>query len=152
VFKWLKGFACPRGAAKTTGHCFATPYMLTWSRTTRFLFLSLLEREATWASISVGRRDRCCHKGSHMGPSCKYLSAVFPAAIPTLADLHSGQRPLFWGWMWICVSVSEYLLIWCDKTTVHEIIDCSSIFTCMSDCERGLDWWLDLLNAYTYNS
>jgi hypothetical protein len=29
VFKWLKGFACPRGAAKTTGHCFATPYMLT---------------------------------------------------------------------------------------------------------------------------
>jgi hypothetical protein len=24
-------------------------------------------------------------------------------------------------------SVCEYLLIWCDKTTVHKIIDCSSI-------------------------
>jgi hypothetical protein len=34
---------------------------------------------------------------------------------------------LFWGWMWICVSVCEYLLIWCDKTTVHEINDCGSI-------------------------
>jgi hypothetical protein len=26
----------------------------------------------------------------------------------------------------MCVSVCEYLVIWCDKTTVHEIIDCSS--------------------------
>jgi hypothetical protein len=61
--------------------------MLTWSRTMRFLFLSPLGRIATWASISVGRRGRRCHKGSRMGPSCKYLSAVFPAALPTLADL-----------------------------------------------------------------
>jgi hypothetical protein len=126
VFKWHKGFACPRGAAKTAGHRFATPSMLTWSRTMRFLFLSPLVRKATWASISDGRRDRCCHKGSCMGTSCKYLSAVFPAAIPTLEDLHRGQRWLFWGWMWMCVSVCEYLLIWCYKTTVHEIIDCSS--------------------------
>jgi hypothetical protein len=44
-----------------------------------------------------------------------------------LADLCSGQRRLFWGWMWICVCVCEYLLIWCDKTSVHEITDCSSI-------------------------
>jgi hypothetical protein len=29
VFKWHKGFACPREAAKTTGHRFATPSMLT---------------------------------------------------------------------------------------------------------------------------
>jgi hypothetical protein len=29
VFKWHSGFACPRGAAKTTGHRFATPSMLT---------------------------------------------------------------------------------------------------------------------------
>jgi hypothetical protein len=28
VFKWHEGFACPRGAAKTTGYCFATPSML----------------------------------------------------------------------------------------------------------------------------
>jgi hypothetical protein len=27
----------------------------------------------------------------------------------------------------MCVCVCEYLVIWCDKTTVHEIIDCSSI-------------------------
>jgi hypothetical protein len=27
--------------------------------------------------------------------------------------------------MWTCVC--EYLVIWCDKTTVHEITDCSSI-------------------------
>jgi hypothetical protein len=55
-----------------------------------FFFLSPLERKATWASISVGRGDCHCHKGSCTGPSCKYLSAVFSAAIPTLADLHSG--------------------------------------------------------------
>jgi hypothetical protein len=92
VFKWHKGFACPRGAAKTTGHRISTPSMLTGSRTMRFLFLSPLERKATWASYSVRRRDRRCHKGSRMGPTCKYLSAVFPAAIPTLADLHTIQQ------------------------------------------------------------
>jgi hypothetical protein len=27
--------------------------------------------------------------------SCNYLAAVFPAAIPMLADLHSGQWQLF---------------------------------------------------------
>jgi hypothetical protein len=46
----------------------------------KFLFPCLLERKATSASISVG------HKGNHMGPSCKYLPAVFPAA-----DLHGSQ-------------------------------------------------------------
>jgi hypothetical protein len=97
--------ACPRGAGKTTGHRFATP--------------SPLERKAMWASISVSRGDCHCHKGSRMGPSCKCLSVVFPAAIPTLADLHSGQPRLFWGSMWICVSACEYLVTWCDKTTVH---------------------------------
>jgi hypothetical protein len=52
---------------------------------------------------------------------------LIDSAIPTLADLHSRQRRLFWGRMWICVSVCEYLVIWCNNTTVHEIIDCSSI-------------------------
>jgi hypothetical protein len=41
--------------------------------------------------------------------------------------IDSGQRRLFWGRMWICVSVCEYLVIWCDETTVHEIIDCTYI-------------------------
>jgi hypothetical protein len=59
-----------------------------------------------WASISVGWEDRRCHRGSHAEPSCKYLSAVFPAAIPTLADLCSGQQYLFWGRVWICVGAS----------------------------------------------
>jgi hypothetical protein len=36
----------------------------------------------------------------------------FPAAIPMLADLHSGQQWLFWGRMWMCVSVCEYLVTW----------------------------------------
>jgi hypothetical protein len=63
-----------------------------------------------------------------MEPSCKYLSAVFPAAVPTLADLHNGQRRLFCGRMWICISVCEYLVIWCGQTTVYEIIDYSSMF------------------------
>jgi hypothetical protein len=39
------------------------------------------------------------------------------------------------------VSVCEYLVIWCDKTTVHEIIDSSSIKTCfkLALCE-DVDW------------
>jgi hypothetical protein len=100
---------------------------LTSSHTMRFLFLSPLERKSTWASTSVGWGDRHCHKGSRMGPSCKYLSAAFSAAIPTLADLHSGQQQPFWGSMWICVSVCQYLVIWWDKTIVHKITDCSCI-------------------------
>jgi hypothetical protein len=88
----------------------------------RFLFLSLLERKTMWVSISVSWEDLHCHKGSHMQPSCKYLSVVFPAALPMLTDLHSDWRRLFWQRMWICVSVCEHLVIWCNKTTVHEII------------------------------
>jgi hypothetical protein len=76
-----------------------------WSCTMLFLFLSPLERKAMWVSISVDWGDHHWHKGSCTGPSCKYLSAVFPAAIPTLADLHSSQWWLFWGRIWICGSV-----------------------------------------------
>jgi hypothetical protein len=36
--------------------------------------------------------------------------------------IDSGQWRLFSGRMWICASVCECLVIWCDKTTVHEII------------------------------
>jgi hypothetical protein len=46
--------------------------------------------------------------------------------------IDSGQWRLFWGRMWICVSVCEYLVIWCDKTTVHEIIDSSSSISTQS--------------------
>jgi hypothetical protein len=41
----------------------------------------------------------------HLPPSCKYLSAVFPTGIPTLADLHSDQGRLFRGKMWVCVRI-----------------------------------------------
>jgi hypothetical protein len=53
-----------------------------------------------------------------------------------LADLHSSKWQLFlchmangndFDAMWLCVRVCEHLVIRCDKTTVHEIIDCSSI-------------------------
>jgi hypothetical protein len=68
---------------------------------------------------------------------------VLPAAIP-LADLHSGQQRLFWGRMWICVSVCEYLVIWCYKTTVREITDCSRI--CPANVYH-IQWciWYDLV-------
>jgi hypothetical protein len=86
----------------------------------------------TWKKSHVGvnfswLRRASLHKGSQVGPACKYLSAVFPTAIPTLADLHSSQQRLFWGRMWICVSVCEYLVLLCDKATAHEIIDYNSI-------------------------
>jgi hypothetical protein len=61
----------------------------------QFLFLAPLERKATWVLISVSQGDHHCPMGSHTGPSWKYFSAVFPATIPTLADLHSGQQQLF---------------------------------------------------------
>jgi hypothetical protein len=105
---------CPRGASKTTGHRSATPSILTWSRIMQFIFLSPLEKKAMWALISVSWGDCHCHKGNRTGPSCEYLSAVLPAAIPTLADLHSGQWRLFWGRMWMYVSVCVYLVIWCN--------------------------------------
>lgn len=41
----------------------------------------------------------------HTVPSCKFLSAMFPAAMPTLADWHSGQRQLSGGRKWICASL-----------------------------------------------
>jgi hypothetical protein len=95
-----------------------------------FFFFPRLKEKLRWRRFQSAEEIgiRLCHKGNRTRPSCKYFSAVFPAAIPTLADLHSGQRRLFWGRMWICVSVCEYLVIWCDKTTVHEVIDCGSIW------------------------
>jgi hypothetical protein len=108
----------------STGHHFATPSILTWPHTMWFLFLSPLQTKVTWALILVDRGDHHCHKGSRMGPSCKYLSAIFTfwvlhpvahlsnwnfvaidgivknqldlsamftAAIPISADLHSSQ-------------------------------------------------------------
>jgi histone-lysine N-methyltransferase SETMAR len=42
------------------------------------------------AKISVLQGGRQCHKRCRMGISCQYVSAVFLAAIPMLADLHSG--------------------------------------------------------------
>jgi hypothetical protein len=93
----------------------------------RFFFFPRLKEKLRGCRFLLAEDCRC-HKGSRMGPSCKYPSAVFPAAIPTLADLHSGQQQLFGGGVWICVSLCEYLVIWCDRTTVREIIDCSSMF------------------------
>jgi hypothetical protein len=60
-----------------------------------FFFFSPHERKAIWASVSLDQGDYHCHRGNHMGPSCKYLSAVFPGAVPTLADLHISQWQLF---------------------------------------------------------
>ena len=36
------------------------------------------------------------------------VPAVLPAAIPTLADVHSGQLRLFWGRLWICLCAPCY--------------------------------------------
>jgi hypothetical protein len=63
-----------------------TPY-----NTIPFPFLSPLKGKATCVIISVSQRDHKCHKGGNTGPSSKYLSALFPVAISTLADLHSDQ-------------------------------------------------------------
>jgi hypothetical protein len=46
--------------------------------------------------------------------------------------IDSGQWQLFWGRMWICVNICEYLVILSDKTIVHEIIDCNSIWKMFS--------------------
>jgi hypothetical protein len=56
-----------------------------------FFFFSHL-KEKLRSSISVNQGICDCHKGGHMVPSCKYRSAVFSAALPMLADLHSDQR------------------------------------------------------------
>jgi hypothetical protein len=54
-----------------------------------------LQRKVMWALLSVSQGDCYCHKGNYTGPSCKYLSAVLPAAIPIVGDLHSIQQCLF---------------------------------------------------------
>jgi hypothetical protein len=92
----------------------------------QFIFLSLFDRKAMCPSISDGQGDHHFHEGNRNGPSCKNLSAAFPATIPMLAHLHSSQQQLFWEGMWICVGVCEYLIIKCSKTTVHEITDYST--------------------------
>jgi hypothetical protein len=92
--------ACPKGPGKMTGHHFATNSILTWSCIMWFLSLLPFERKAKWPSISTGW-DHHCHKVNRAGPSYKHLSAVFPAAIPTLVGrLHSSQWQLFWRRMW----------------------------------------------------
>jgi histone-lysine N-methyltransferase SETMAR len=67
------------------------PYSPDLSPSHLSFFLSLKEKLHE-ESISVGRGDRPCRKGSQAGPSCKYLSTVFPAATLTVADLYSSQQ------------------------------------------------------------
>jgi hypothetical protein len=45
---------------------------------------------------------------------------------PVNPPLDNRKLTVFWGLMWICVSVCEYLLWWCYKTTVHELNDCTT--------------------------
>jgi hypothetical protein len=61
-----------------------------WWQKGLVMALSLLERKAMWATISLDR-DHHCHKGSNMGSSCKYLLALFPVDVPMLVYLHSCQ-------------------------------------------------------------
>jgi hypothetical protein len=84
--------ACPRKGGKTTSRHFATPpYSPDLAPCDYFFFLRLKEE---LCGIDFSQLRLMLHKGSHTGPSCKYLSAVFPAVIPTLADLHSSQQRL----------------------------------------------------------
>jgi hypothetical protein len=65
-------------------------------------------RKKNYAGINFSQSRRSSlPQEKPYGTFCKYPSPVFPAAIPTLADLHSGQQQLFWGRIWICVSVRE---------------------------------------------
>jgi hypothetical protein len=71
--------------------------------------------------------------GSHMGPSCRYLSALFPAAnIGRLAwwPVETVLREALDIWL--------YFIIWNDKITVYKIIHCNSIYYAIIGYFSGL--------------
>jgi hypothetical protein len=65
-----------------------------------FAFFSPWKKSLWGDNFNRPRRYHCL-KGNCKGPSNNYLTGVYPAAMPTLADLHSGQQQLFWWRMWI---------------------------------------------------
>ena len=89
-----------------------------------FLSLSPHESTPTWAKISFGWRGHDCRNKSRMGTSCQHDSAVLSAAIPTLADMHSGQRQLFWGRMWFCLNVCHI-----TRLLVRHPLACGCLFS-----------------------
>jgi hypothetical protein len=74
-----------------------------------FFFFPCMKEKLRWCQFQSAEIITATREAV---PSCKYLSSVFPARIPMLADLHSGQWWLSWGRMWI--RVCEYL-VWYDK-------------------------------------
>ena len=84
-------YAC-RGIGKETGRRFFFSKILHTPLISHqaISFSFPASKKTTWVWISVGRRDRHCYKSSRTGYSSQCLSVVFPVAIPTLADIHSG--------------------------------------------------------------
>jgi hypothetical protein len=91
VFKWHKGLLAqeelPKQQVTVLPH---HPCSLDLAPCDFFFFPCLKEKLCGRRFLSA--EEIVAATRSRMGPSCKYLSVVFPAAIPTLADLHSGQR------------------------------------------------------------
>jgi hypothetical protein len=51
--------------------------------------------------------------------------------------------------MWICVSVCEYLVIWCDKTTVHELNDSTTYTSCKLGIYYNYFEWFKNKNIFS---
>ena len=87
---------CLRRTCKATGDSFVTLFVLTRPRTMRFF--SFLARKQSYECIDLilPKKSRLSQEKPYRS-SCQHLSAVLPAAMPTVAKVHNYQRRLFWG-------------------------------------------------------
>jgi hypothetical protein len=70
------------------------------------VFNTLLVKAETCCEHRV--HDTCCERRFVLWFD---LSALFPAAIPTLAEFLSGQQRLFWGRIWVYIYIYMYVSI-----------------------------------------
>jgi hypothetical protein len=83
--------ACSRGVGKIQVTIFPHPPCSADLTPCNFMFFPCLKDKLNWRWFQWVE---------------KIINATsFPAAFPTTTNLHRGQRQLFWGRMWVCVSV-----------------------------------------------
>jgi hypothetical protein len=117
---------CPRRGGKISGHLVAMPSILAWSRYA--ISFSFLAWKKSYVGVDFSRARR---SSLPQGIQCKTFLQICifqqcfrrlyqrrQTCIAANGDYSEG------GCECVCVCVCEYLVIWRDKTTVREIIDC----------------------------
>jgi hypothetical protein len=90
--------------------------------------------------------ERSCFDSRYRQEIFLYSTAPRPALGPTQPPIQPVQGAFLRGWSWLVPpSSAEVKNAWSHTSSSPSVVY-------MSDYRRGLDWWMDLLTIYTYDS